>query len=225
MRGMFRLFSKHAPAETGNADFRIPGRLHAPEGFAALSLRPMTLDDLDEWSEVRRFNDDWLKPWDSGDPMNGPTITFNEWVNRQRRAEQSGRGAVMLMIADGRIVGQISLGAICYGAMRTGTIGYWVDRRCVGHGYAPIALALLADWALLDETGPMLHSIEVAILPENARSRRVVEKLGLVYEGVRRSYMYVNGQWRDHDIYTLVSSDVHGRVIDRLRAGAPTPAP
>ena len=53
-----------------------------------------------------------------------------------------------------RIVGQISLGAIVYGAMRTGVVGYWVDQRCAGRGFAPMALAMLADWALGDHSGP-----------------------------------------------------------------------
>ncbi|PJM73387.1 RimJ/RimL family protein N-acetyltransferase [Bifidobacterium primatium] len=214
---MFRLFSKHDVSPTGNERFRIPSWLQAPEGFEPLRLRPMQQEDWDEWSEVRKRNDEWLRPWDSGDPLHGPGISFNEWVSRQRKAEQEGQGVILLMIWHGEIVGQISLGAISYGSMRVGTIGYWVDRLHAGHGLAPLALAMLADWALLDVTGPLLHRVEVGILPENARSRRVVEKLGMTYEGVRRNYMYVDGAWRDHEMYTLLSTDVCGHVTDRLR--------
>ena len=45
---------------------------------------------------------------------------------------------------------------------------------------------------------------EIDLLPENARSRKVALKVGACYEGVRTSYMFVNGQWRDHESYALL---------------------
>lgn len=181
-----------------------------------IRLRPLTFDDETEWNEVRWGNRDWLAPWDSGDPEQGSPLTFNAWICRQRRAEGNGSGALFGIIHDGHIVGQISLGAISYGAMRTGVVGYWVSRRFAGRGYAPLALALLADWALADPSGPRLHRLEIAILPENHRSRRVVEKLGAHDEGVRPKYMYVNGQWRDHETYSLLEEDVGEGFARRL---------
>lgn len=132
-----------------------PPRLTHP-GFPIV-LRPLTMDDEDGWNEVRWRNNDWLAPWESGDPMHGGSITFNQWVQRQRRNEQHGVGVIFAIEYQMRIVGQISLGAIVYGAMRTGVVGYWVDQRCAGRGFAPMALAMLADWALGDPFGPALH--------------------------------------------------------------------
>lgn len=185
----------------------MPYQLHAPAGGVPIMLRPLTADDADEWNDVRWANDDWLKPWESGDPMHGPGLTYNQWMQRLRRNEQQGTGAVFAIEYQTRIVGQISLGAICYGAMRTGVIGYWVDQRHAGRGIAPMAVALLADWALTDFTGPALHRVEIALLPENERSRRVARKLGARFEGVRERYMYVNGRWRDHETYALLAED------------------
>lgn len=173
--------------------------LHVP-----IILRPLTTDDCDEWNEVRWRNDDWLKPWESGDPVHGASMSFNEWVRATRRNERNGTGVVFAIEHHGRIVGQISLGAICYGAMRTGVVGYWVDERCAGHGYAPMAVTLLADWAMFDPSGPQLHRVEIDLLPENERSRKVALKVGASYEGMRKAYMFVNGQWRDHESYALL---------------------
>ena len=102
-----------------------------------ITLRPLTLDDEEEWNEVRWRNNDWLAPWKSGDPMHGGFITFNQWIQRQRRNEQHGVGALFAIEYQMRIVGQISLGAISYGSMRTGVVGYWVDQCYAGHGFAP----------------------------------------------------------------------------------------
>ena len=77
-------------------------------------------------------------------------MTYNQWMQQMRHNEQTGRGVVFAIDYHEHIVGQISLGAIDLGSMRTGVIGYWVDQRYAGHGFAPMAVALLADWAFCD---------------------------------------------------------------------------
>ncbi|WP_420838640.1 GNAT family N-acetyltransferase [Bifidobacterium amazonense] len=208
----------------------MPAGLPAPASGPQppIRLRPMTMDDEDEWNTVRWCNRDWLAPWDSGDPMHGSPLTFAMWIQRQRQSEANGTGALFAIERNMRIVGQISLGAISYGAMRTGVVGYWVDQRQAGHGYAPLAVAMLADWAFYDPSGPRLHRLEIAILPENARSKRVAEKLDAHYEGVRPGYMYINGRWRDHETYSLLAEDADGagfaaRLLRRYAADSTRP--
>ena len=81
-----------------------------------------------------------------------------------------------------------------------------------------MAVALMADWAMFDSTGPCLHRMEIDILPENERSRKVAVKVGATSEGVRRAYMYVNGQWRDHESFVLMSEDAPSGFTARLMA-------
>lgn len=80
----------------------------------------------------------------------------------------------------------------------------------------PMAVALLADWALTDPFGPVLHRLEIAILPDNARSLAVVRKVGAHHEGLRERYMYVNGQWRDHVTFALLAEDAGQGFANRL---------
>jgi ribosomal-protein-alanine N-acetyltransferase len=56
----------------------------------------------------------------------------------------------------------------------------------------------------------------VALLPVNANSRRVVEKVGFRPEGIKRHYMHVAGQWRDHETWALLAEDVVGTVEAQL---------
>lgn len=67
-----------------------------------------------------------------------------------------------------------------------------------------MAVALLADWAMFDPSGPQLHRMEIDLLPENARSRKVALKVGACYEGVRTSYMVRQRARRDHESYALL---------------------
>ncbi|MFT8638410.1 GNAT family N-acetyltransferase [Bifidobacterium sp.] len=199
-----------------NSHFRTPIEIDAPEGMPAIRLRPVREEDDVEWNTLRSRNREWLEPWESGDPMHGSGISFLQWVRRERELAESGSEIVFMVEYEGSIVGQISLGAICYGSMRTGTVGYWMDRGHAGLGFAPLALAMLADWAFAAVDGPRLHRLEIDILPSNQRSKRVVEKLGIPREGLHREYMYINGRWRDHDSYALLSTDVETTVTERL---------
>jgi len=48
----------------------------------------------------------------------------------------------------------------------------------------------------------------------------VVEKLGFRYEGLRRRFIHIDGDWRDHYAFALVSEDVPDGVLRRWVAGA-----
>ena len=52
-----------------------------------------------------------------------------------------------------------------------------------------------------------LHRIEVAIVPRNSPSRRVVEKLELRQEGVALRYLEIDGRWEDHVRYAITSEE------------------
>ena len=193
----------------------VPQALDAPAD-PMITLRPLRMRDEREWSTLRWKNNDWLSPWQSGDPMHERAMSFRGWIARQREGERQGTGVIFAIEYDATIVGQISLGAISYGSMRTGIVGYWVDHDHAGLGIAPMAVAVLADWAIFAPHGPRLHRLEIAILPENLRSRRVVEKLQAHYEGIRPSYMFINGRWRDHITYALLAEDVREGFVNRL---------
>ena len=64
-----------------------------------------------------------------------------------------------------------------------------------------------------------LHRMEICIRPENGPSLRVVEKLGFRYEGLRRRYIHINGDWRDHFAFGLVAEEVPRSVLRRWREG------
>ena len=61
--------------------------------------------------------------------------------------------------------------------------------------------------------------MEICIRPENGPSLRVVEKLGFRYEGLRRRYIHINGDWRDHFCFALVAEEVQEGVLRRWLEG------
>lgn len=52
-----------------------------------------------------------------------------------------------------------------------------------------------------------LHKIEAGVQIENFRSIRVLEKLGMTREGLRRKILPIRGEWKDNYHYAIVEDD------------------
>lgn len=70
-----------------------------------------------------------------------------------------------------------------------------MDQAWCNQGYATEALQA-AIMCAFDELE--LHRIEANVLPYNAPSLRVLEKLGFESEGLAIKYLKINGRWEDH---------------------------
>ena len=97
-----------------------------------------------------------------------------------------------------RLIGQLTLSGIVFGAMRGAHIGYWIDQNFANQGYTSRAVSLMTDFGL---NQLLLHRIEINLRPENEASRRVAEKCGYLFEGLRPRYLHIAGDWRDHLTY------------------------
>ena len=146
-----------------------------------VGLRPIRRRDASAWREVRRRNVDWLRPWEATQPNpDAPPPTFGSMVNALRAEARAGRVLPFVVTYEGRLVGQLTMGGVTYGSLRSGHIGYWVDQRVAGRGVIPTATALACDHAF---RALRLHRIEIAMRPENLASKRVAEKLGFRARG------------------------------------------
>jgi ribosomal-protein-alanine N-acetyltransferase len=170
-----------------------------------LLLRPLRYRDKKTWDRVRLANREWLAPWEATRPeveSNYPLPSYFEMVRIHRR---DGKGLYSIslgiwLLENGtqRLIGQITMGGIVFGAMRGAHIGYWLDQNYVNRGFTTRAVSLLTDFAFQELA---LHRIEINLRPENGSSKRVAEKCGYVFEGIRANYLHIDGAWRDHVTY------------------------
>ena len=179
-------------------------------------LRPLRLRDNREWREVRARNADWLRPWEatSPDPVTEAAPTYGAMVRRLQAEARQGRSMPFVVEFGDRLVGQLTVGGITWGSLRGAHIGYWVDQRVAGRGIIPTAVAMATDHCFAIG----LHRVEINIRPENIASRRVVEKLGFRPEGLRPSYLHIDGDWRDHLSFSLTSDEVPEGLLVRWKA-------
>ena len=175
-------------------------------GSAPVILRALRGRDRREWEALRAENLEWLRPWEATSPERVTTrLAFRHLVRQFDREAADGRLQPFVIETEGRLVGQMHLFGIAWGSLRSASAGYWVAKSVAGQGIMPLALAAACDHAFI---GLGLHRVEVNIRPENTASLRVVEKLGFRDEGLRRRYLHIAGEWRDHRSFALTSEDL-----------------
>ena len=187
-------------------------------------LRPLTRQDEGAWADLRRLNYQWLHPWEASNPgAKGGNLDFSKFVKLLNQQAKEGVTLPWAVEFNGQLVGQVTVAGITYGSLCSATIGYWISQSAAGKGVMPTAVALATDYCLFARS---LHRIEINIRPDNARSLRVVEKLGFRDEGLRKDYLHINGNWHDHRTFALTYDEVPQGILPTWRqqyAGAPTP--
>jgi ribosomal-protein-alanine N-acetyltransferase len=166
-----------------------------------LTLRPLRLRDRAAWLDVRARNRAWLTPWEATSPLveeQKSLPTYVEMVNFHKREGKAGRSISFAIWFHKELVGQITLGGISYGAFRGAHIGYWIDKQHANKGITTRAVREVTRFAMEDLR---LHRVEIALRPENGASKRVAEKAGFVFEGLRPRYLHIDGGWRDHIVF------------------------
>lgn len=178
-----------------------------------VGLRPLRLRDAAPWREVRARNAEWLRRWEatSPEPARDAAPTYAAMVRRLKAEAREGRTFPFVVTFDGALVGQLTVGGVAWGSLRSANVGYWIDQRVAGRGVMPTAVALATDHCFAIG----LHRVEINIRPENVASRRVVEKLGFRPEGARPAYLHIDGDWRDHLSFALTAEEVPGGLLAR----------
>ena len=184
----------------------------APEGTWAVEgegvrLRPPRRNDYQEWAELRSRSRPFLQPWEPTWPSDDLTRTaFRRRLDAYARERAAGTANRYLVFRSGddRLVGGLSLSNVRRGVAQMGTLGYWVGEPYANQGHTTHAVnaALRFSFKTLG-----LHRVEAACVPENDRSRRVLEKAGFEYEGRARAYLRIDGVWRDHLLFARVAEE------------------
>lgn len=178
----------------------------------AVTIRPIRVRDARALERELLDNRSWLSRWEATSPY-GPTEFDVKYSIRNLLAHaRSGHGIPFAIEVDGEFAGQLNVSGITFGSLASATLGYWVSERFAGRGATPTAVALATDHCFFTLG---LHRMEICIRPENSASLRVVEKLGFRYEGLRRRYIHIDGDWRDHFCFALVVEEVRQGVLRR----------
>jgi [ribosomal protein S5]-alanine N-acetyltransferase len=167
-----------------------------------LILRKISMEDRDAvfaWArdpEVSRYGS-----WDSHRTPHD-TETFIESCLKQYDREGLGPWAIELRETN-LVVGTCGFGYVDR-LDRRGGIGYFLARSEWGNGFATEAVRAVLRFGF----GPLaLNRIEARCVPANTASERVMQKVGMKYEGLLRQDMFKAGAFLDLKLYARIAED------------------
>lgn len=157
-------------------------------------LRPVARRDRSEFIDLmqrsRELHDPWIQP-----PLS--SLSFHNYLARTHRDDHE--GLLVCCRDDDAIAGVININNIVRGSFLSASLGYYVGVTYAGRGYMREGLELVKRYAF-QTLG--LHRLEANIQPDNASSIALVKRCGFSYEGLSPGFLYIAGEWRDHERWT-----------------------
>ena len=119
------------------------------------------------------------------------------------RLQEAGLAVNFAVCLEQKMIGICNFSNIVRGAFYACHLGYAIAEQQQGQGYMYEAVqAGIAH--MFEQQG--LHRVMANYVPENQRSAALLERLGFEKEGYAKSYLKINGVWRDHVLTALVNN-------------------
>jgi ribosomal-protein-alanine N-acetyltransferase len=169
----------------------------------AATTRLIAVEDAPILAELLQLNREFLAPWEPVRPDDYFTVDGQRHVieDALRQYDQQVT-APHVILANGEIVGRVTLSNVVRGAFQSCNLGYWVGSAHNGRGLATTAVRNIMAVAF----GALgLHRIEAGTLLHNVASQRVLERNGFVCFGVAPRYLNIAGRWQDHAMYQALN--------------------
>jgi [ribosomal protein S5]-alanine N-acetyltransferase len=169
-----------------------------------IDLAAPSAADADEFITAAVESAALHRPWASAPDT---AERFAAFLTRAAREDQA--SYLIRHRACGGLVGYVNINNIVRGSLRSGYLGYASFLSHARRGLMTAGLAAVVSDAF---TSLGLHRLEANIQPDNAPSLNLVRRLGFRREGFSPRYLIIDGQWRDHERWTMLAEDwpVHG---------------
>lgn len=172
-----------------------------------IRLRPPALEDYEAWAKLRGASRAHTEPWEPSWADDELTKTaFKRRLRRYQADLDNGAGYPFFIFraADDVLLGACNLNNVRRGVLQAADLGYWIGAPYVRKGHCRAAIRRVLGYAF----GPLhLNRVEAATRLENEPSRKLLLSVGFTPEGVARSYLKINGAWRDHLKFAILRDD------------------
>lgn len=126
-----------------------------------------------------------------------------EWLNDQNQQPRKSYVFAIDLKDDKKFIGliAINLGKKNY---RTAEVWFKLHKDFWNEGYTTEALMKLLDFGF---NHLQLHRIEAGCAVDNIASGKVLEKVGMTREGIKRKKLPIRGEWKDNYFYGILEED------------------
>ncbi|MGH2453956.1 MAG: GNAT family N-acetyltransferase [bacterium] len=192
---------------------RIPTALPTLE-TERLTLRPLTLEDAADVfayasePEVARY-----VPWE---PHRSQEDSRQFIAGTLERSARGGSNTwAIVERASGKVIGSIRMGEV-HPVHARADIGYSLGRRYWNQGLTTEAVRAVLRFGF-EEVG--LNRIYAVCHVANAASERVMQKVGMTYEGTLRQVALIKGGYEDRKLYAILRREWRAQQQEAVGPG------
>ena len=184
-----------------NDESRIPSPLPEPDLFThRLHLRPLALADE---AAVQTLAADYeIAATTLSFPHPYPAGAGRAWIEKKLDAFEKGDELVLAIELQGELIG--SIGFFLNRRDDAAELGYWIGKPYWGQGYASEAARAVIRFGF-ENLG--LNRIQAQVMARNPASVKVLEKVGLRYEGLLRGSTKKWGVYEDVHLFATLAAE------------------
>lgn len=168
-----------------------------------LRLREFVAED---WRAVRAYQSDprYLRFYQWEERSETDVRAFVQmFIGFQQETPRRTFQLAIILPESGELIGNCGI-RVHDPAARAANIGYELDPRFWGHGYATEAARAMLAYGF----GPLgLHRITAECLTENTASAHVLEKIGMRRVGHLRENVWMKERWWDTLLYAILAGE------------------
>ena len=170
-----------------------------------LIIREYHKRDLDDFLSVIRQPQVYATTY--GIPLSYSKARGKWWfkVIRYNRHHHMAYEYAVFLRDSGRYIGNVGLINMDH-THHHADISYYMDHAVTGQGYATEAAAAMLQYGFLTLG---FHKINGVCMHKNGASRRVMEKIGMRYEGTLREDLYKDGVYYDPDRLSILDEEYY----------------
>jgi RimJ/RimL family protein N-acetyltransferase len=170
-----------------------------------LLLRPFTPEDAPIVQKLA--GDKAIADTTLNIPHPYPDGLAKRWISTHAPRFRDGRGAIyaIALPENRQVIG--SVGLVVVPDHQRAELGYWLGQPFWGQGLTTEAARELVRYGFA-ELG--LNRIFATHFGRNPASGRVMQKIGMQYEGTQRQHVIKWGRFEDFKMYGILRSEFHG---------------
>ena len=165
----------------------------------------------EDWEAVLQYQSDplYLRYYAWTQRSEADAREFVGWfLDHQRQSARTRFQLAVVLKAEGKLIGSCGV-RVNDPDLREGDIGYELDSRYWGQGYATEAAREIVRFGF-EERG--LHRLEARCVAENVGSARVLEKIGMRQEGYLREKERYKDRWWDQRLFAILDHEWKAQI-------------
>lgn len=180
---------------------RIPSPLPSPDLWTPpLRIRPLGYKDEARVQELASAAE--IASTTLSFPHPYPPGAARAWIEKKLDTFQKGDEMALAIEFEGHYIG--SVGFFLNRRDDAGELGYWVGKPWWGRGFASQAALAMIRFGF-QELG--LNRIQAQVMARNPGSAKVLEKIGMKYEGLLRGSIKKSAIYEDVKMYSILAGE------------------